>query len=61
MLGSMENAKRVWVLNVYYYHKFPNNQETTACFKPSAAAPAAAAANDFRISDKSPQKNCFSQ
>ena len=34
-------------------------QETAACYKPSAAVPVAAAANNFRISHKSKTKDQF--
>ena len=43
MLGSMYNANCFRVLNVHFYHNILKNQETAACLKSSAAAPAAGA------------------
>ena len=53
MLDFMFNVNRFWVLNVYFYHKFLNSQETAACFKSCAAAPAASAAS---AADSFPQR-----
>ena len=40
---------RFQFLNVYFFHKFFNNQEARNCFKSSAAAAVAAAANNSHV------------